>query len=753
MPDNQPPKQSYFKSVLARKLILYILLFGLPVTVLGASLQLSLDYKHDLEHLRYQIDQIETSQLPSVITGLWVADQTEIGIKLQEILSLPNIQYLEIRTALGELVADAGGQKSKNIVARSFPLRHTFRGQEVDLGYLYVEATIDGIRHKMGSNILIRLLAMGIEIFLVALFIFLVFYLLIGRDLKVLADYTSNLDSENLDLPLRLRRSETRQQPDELDLVASSLNKMRTNLLLEINKLKEAEARIAEGKAEFAAIFNSIKDALVFVDPQRRIIMINPAFTTIFGYQFAEIAGQTTEFFYADPEAYKEQGQGKYNHDAEDREPVYETDYRRQDGTVFTGETLGIKVRNKDGEVIGFLGVIRDITEKKRTLAEKADLETNLRQAYKMEALGTMAGGIAHDFNNLLAIILGNVDFALDDLPAEHPSRYSVEQVLAAAIRARDLVKQILYFSRQKKNIAIPLKPQLMVKETLKLLRSTTPATIAIIENIDPDCRAIKIDPTQFHQLVINLFTNAVHALAEKGQIEIGLWETELRPDDLQPNERLRPGPYARFSITDSGIGMDRETSERIFDPFFTTKEIGQGTGMGLSVVHGIVDSYGGMIRVSSEPGKGSTFDVYLPIVQDEEMLELSPATTALPGGTERILFIDDEEGLVLMGRRILEQLGYKVTSETSSLAALRTFKAAPDRFELLITDQSMPEMSGLELIAEILKIRADLPVILSTGYSTKVSSKNAAELGISALIMKPYEKKILAETIRRVLH
>jgi CheY-like chemotaxis protein len=198
---------------------------------------------------------------------------------------------------------------------------------------------------------------------------------------------------------------------------------------------------------------------------------------------------------------------------------------------------------------------------------------------------------------------------------------------------------------------------------------------------------------------------------------------------------------------------MDRETSERIFDPFFTTKEIGQGTGMGLSVVHGIVDSYGGMIRVSSEPGKGSTFDVYLPIVQDEEMLELSPATTALPGGTERILFIDDEEGLVLMGRRILEQLGYKVTSETSSLAALRTFKATPDRFELLITDQSMPEMSGLELIAEILKIRADLPVILSTGYSTKVSSKNAAELGISALIMKPYEKKILAETIRRVLH
>jgi PAS domain S-box-containing protein len=527
---------------------------------------------------------------------------------------------------------------------------------------------------------------------------------------------------------------------------------MRTNLLLEINKLKEAEARIAEGKAEFAAIFNSINDALVFVDPQRRIIMINPAFTTIFGYQFAEIAGQTTEFFYADPEAYKEQGQGKYNHDAEDQQPVYETDYRRQDGSVFVGETLGVKVRNRGGEVIGFLAIIRNINEKKLLLAEKAALEANLRQAYKMEALGTMAGGIAHDFNNILAIILGNVDFALEDIPAGHPSRYSMEQVLAAANRAKDLVRQILSFSRQKKRQAISLKPQIMVKETLKLLRSTTPATISIIENIDPECRSIKIDPTQFHQLIMNLFTNATYAMAEKGQIEIGLRETVLRPNDFQAAERPRPGPYARFSVTDSGIGMDRETIERIFDPFYTTKELGQGTGMGLSVVHGIIERYGGIIRVTSEPGKGSTFDVYFPIVKDEEMIAPSPVTATYPGGSERVLFVDDEKSLGLMGRRILEQLGYRVRVETGSLAALQTFKAAPDSFDLLITDQSMPEMSGLELIAEILKIRADLPVILSTGYSTKVSTENVAKLGISALVMKPYEKKILAETIRRVL-
>lgn len=752
MPDNQPTKQSYFKSVLARKLILYVLFFSLLVTVLGASLQLSLDYKRDLERLHYEIDRIETSQLPSMITSVWVADQTEIGLKLQEILSLPYIQYLEIRTAQGELVASAGVQQPENIIAKRFPLHHTFRGQEVDLGDFYVEATLADLRQKMGSKILIGLLTLGFEIFLVALFIFLIFYFLIGQDLKILADYTSNLDSENLDLPLRLKRSETRHQPDELDLVAASLNKMRTRLLLEINKLKKAEAKIAEGKAEFAAIFNSINDALVFVDLQRRVVMINPAFTTIFGYQFAEIAGQTTDFIYVDPESYKEQGRLRYNQDAEDRESVYENEYRRKDGTVFTGETLGAKVRNKDGEVIGFLGVIRDITEKKRTLAEKADLEANLRQAYKMEALGTMAGGIAHDFNNILTIILGNVDFALEGLPADHTSRESMTRVQDAAIRAKNLVSQILAFSRQQRRKAIPLKPQVLVTDSLKLLRSTTPTTISIVEFIDADCRTIMADPTQFQQLLMNLFANAVFAMDEKGPIEVSLQETELRPEDFHQDEGLRPGPYARLTVTDTGTGMDQETIARIFDPFYTTKDIGKGTGMGLSVVHGIVESYGGIIRVSSEPGKGSTFDVYFPIVEHEEIIAPAAAPAAIPSGTERVLLVDDEEGLVLLGRRILEQLGYKVTCETDSRAALQTFRDAPDSFDLLITDQSMPDMSGLELTAEILKIRADLPIILCSGYSTKVSAENAAELGISALVEKPYGKKILAEAIRRVL-
>jgi PAS domain S-box-containing protein len=753
MPDEQPPKQSYFQSVLARKLILYILLFSSLVTVLGASLQLFLIYKRDLAHLNYVVDQIKTSQLPSVINSVWVADQEEIDIKLQEILSLPDIRYLEIRDADDDkVIASAGEQDSENIISRKYRLSHDFRNREVELGHLYIEATVDGIYRNLLNRICITLLIMGVEIFVVALFIFLVFYLLIGRDLKILADYTSGLDLDHLDRPLNLHRSANGRQRDELDLVASSINKMRASLLREINKLKEAETRIAAGKAEFAAIFNSITDALLFVDQHRRIIMTNPAFTAIFGYQFTEIAGQTAQFLYADPEVFVAQGRTRYNPEAEDQQPVYETDYRRQDGSVFAGETLGVKVRNRGGEVIGFLAIIRNINEKKLLLAEKAALEANLRQAYKMEALGTMAGGIAHDFNNILAIILGNVDFALEDLPVGHPSRYSMEQVLAAANRAKDLVRQILSFSRQKKRQAISLKPQIMVKETLKLLRSTTPATISIIENIDPECRSIKIDPTQFHQLIMNLFTNATYAMAEKGQIEIGLRETVLRPNDFQADERPRPGPYARFSVTDSGIGMERETIERIFDPFYTTKEFGQGTGMGLSVVHGIVERYGGIIRVTSEPGKGSTFDVYFPIVKDEEMIAPSPVTATYPGGSERVLFVDDEKSLGLMGRRILEQLGYRVRVETGSLAALQTFKAAPDSFDLLITDQSMPEMSGLELIAEILKIRADLPVILSTGYSTKVSTENVAKLGISALVMKPYEKKILAETIRRVL-
>lgn len=751
MPDERGRSRPYFKSVLARRLIIFILLFSSIVTVLGTSLQLYLDFNDDRDQVNLVVDQIEASHVKSVTNGMWFADNALINVRLQEILSQPFIQYLEIK-ANGEIVARAGYQQSKNIIAREFPLNHPFQGQEIDLGRLYVEASLDGVYLRLKDRIYGDLLILGVEIFVVALFIFLLFYFLIGRNLQILADYTSNLDMDNLDQPLILKGTAA-SPPDELDMVASSINKMRTNLLLEIRKLKEAEGEIAKGRAEFAAIFNSITDALVFVDSKRRIVMINPAFTKTFGYQFAEVVGRTTEFFYLDHESYENQGLRRYNLNVStEGTPVYEARYRRKDGTVFDSETMGVKVSDENGVTLGFLGIMRDVTEKKKFLAEKEGLEANIRQACKMEALGTMAGGIAHDFNNTLAIILGNSEMALDDIPSGHPSRYSIEQALEAARRAKELVRQILFFSRQQQQKSLPLRPGSLVRETMKLLRSTTPTTISIVENLENNCGSIMIDPTQFHQLVMNLFTNAVFAMDEKGPIEVSLRETELYDEDFYPEEKRAPGRYVMLTVTDSGIGMDRDTIERIFDPFYTTKGLGLGTGMGLSVVHGIVESCGAIIRVESAPGQGSSFRVYFPVVAAGQEKELSEQTEPLPTGTEKLLFVDDEEGLIVMGSRILTRLGYTVICESCSTVALEIFKADPDSFDLLITDQSMPDMSGTELIAEILKVRPELPVILCTGYSTKVSAENAKDYGADELIMKPYEKKILAETIRKVL-
>jgi signal transduction histidine kinase/CheY-like chemotaxis protein len=399
----------------------------------------------------------------------------------------------------------------------------------------------------------------------------------------------------------------------------------------------------------------------------------------------------------------------------------------------------------------------RNITERKIVEKEKDILTDKLNQAQRMETVGILAGGIAHDFNNILTIIFGNAELAIEEISLGNPVRNSIEEVLKASIRAKDLVRQILTFSRKDKTKFIPIKPQSLIKETLKLLRSTTPTTISIIQDISDDCGAIMTDITQFHQVIMNLFGNAVQAMSEKGEVTISLKEVNINSNDfnnfsiMSRHSMKNPGAFARFSVGDTGSGIDQEIIEQIFDPFFTTKQIGEGTGMGLSVVHGIVESQGGFITVESEKDKGSTFNVFIPITQKEEILKVEESSL-LQTGTERILLVDDEESLLVMAKRMLEGLGYKVTSQSSSNKALETFKSNPAHFDLLMTDQSMPNLSGTELIAEVLKVRPDMPIILCSGYSTKVSEENYEKTSNNMYLSKPYSKKLLSETVRKVL-
>ncbi len=393
-----------------------------------------------------------------------------------------------------------------------------------------------------------------------------------------------------------------------------------------------------------------------------------------------------------------------------------------------------------------------DVSDRKRAEEAKEKLESQLRQNQKIESLGTLAGGIAHEFNNILGIIIGNTELALSNISEPYTARSNLDEIRTASLRARDVVRQLLAFSRKTMDVLRPLRLSIVVKEALKLIRSSLPATIEIRQNISVESDTVNADPTQINQVLINLCTNASHAMQEKdGILEVNLENIVLSEKDLANYHDLSTGAYVRLSVHDTGIGMLPETLVRIFDPFFTTKEVGQGTGMGLSVVHGIVKDHGGDISVHSAPGKGTTVHVLFPVI--EGMVESDKGLNEpTPRGTERILFVDDEKSIVFAAKHNLEDLNYTVITETDPMHALDIIREEPQKFDLLITDETMPMMTGDKLAKAVLAIRPEIPVILCTGYSERISEEKAQEIGISAFLMKPVVKHALAKTIRQVL-
>ena len=399
---------------------------------------------------------------------------------------------------------------------------------------------------------------------------------------------------------------------------------------------------------------------------------------------------------------------------------------------------------NNDGS-ISSMNVLRDITEFKK-------MEAQVQQSQKMESIGTLAGGIAHDFNNILFPILGHTQMLMDDIPDDSPFKESLKEIYVSALRAKDLVQQILAFSRQESSELKLMKMQPIIKEALKLIRSTIPTTISINQNIQPDCGAVKANPTQVHQIVMNLATNAYHAMENNGgELKVSLKAVELSQQDLIHTD-LTPGKYACMTISDTGIGITKDVIDKIFEPFFTTKEKGKGTGMGLSVVHGIIKTMSGEIVVDSELGKGTEFHVYLPIAESAFKIEESQIKEPIRGGDERILLVDDEEVILKMETQALERLGYQITSRASSIDALEAFKANPNKFDLVITDMAMPNLTGDKLAVELIKIRPDIPILLCTGFSEAITEEKIKSMGIKDLLLKPIIIKDLARKIREVL-
>ena len=381
------------------------------------------------------------------------------------------------------------------------------------------------------------------------------------------------------------------------------------------------------------------------------------------------------------------------------------------------------------------------------------ELEAQLQHACKMVNIGTLSGGIAHNFNNILGIIIGNTEIAMMDIPKWNSAHHNLSEIQKACLQARDVVKQILAFSRQSQQEMKPVKISPIIKDSIKLLRSSIPTTIEIRQNISSKSDTINADPTQIYQILLNLCTNAAHAMRENGGIlEVSLENNKLDEEDAARYNDLPPGDYLRLTVSDTGHGIEPDILDRIFDQYFTTKDVDEETGMGLAVINGIVRNHNGEITVYSKPGKGATFHVYFPLAE-EEIVEETDTEESVPTGIECILFIDDEKALVNLGRQILGRLGYSVISRTSSSEALELFRKNPNQFDVIVTDMTMPNMTGIDLAKKLMKIRSDIPIILCTGFNEKIDEAKAMEMGISAFVMKPIIMRDIANKIREVLN
>jgi len=430
-----------------------------------------------------------------------------------------------------------------------------------------------------------------------------------------------------------------------------------------------------------------------------------------------------------------------------------EVEYFCKDHSTVWAEIDASFLLDEKGKPTGILGVSRNIIDRKQAEYEKDLLETKLKQKYKMEAIGTMAGGIAHDFNNILGIILGNTELATYDLPSSHPACQPLEEIKTASFRGKEVVMQLLNYARKTGHQKEAVKIIPIVKEALKSLRVTVASNIEIHSEISEFPDMVVADPIQIHQVVLNLCKNAAQAMSgEKGILEIKLTTTFIEEKSSKTFRRLLPGKYILLIVKDTGHGIPHNIFDRVFDPYFTTKEIGQGSGMGLSIVHGIVKNIGGEIQVSSQLKEGTTFEIFFPAVTVENIDKDETPVEMVVHGKERILIVDDEEQIVDFWTQLLGKMGYKVTGSTSGTEILKKFRLHPDEYDLVITDMAMSEITGDKLAEKILKIRGDIPIILCTGYSDNINMEKAKEIGIKAFLMKPIGKNELAKTIRDVI-
>ena len=531
----------------------------------------------------------------------------------------------------------------------------------------------------------------------------------------------------------------------------------------DITDRKRAEEALRESEWLFSQTFEQSTTSMCLYKPDGTILKINLEFSKMFGVEEKKIID--SGYNVLKDQAAMDAGiiplLKEIFHEKKSR--TWKTDFDIAVASDSTGtptsrpekifiEVFGYPVVNRKGELEFVVLQHYDMTDRRRAEEEKKKLTFQLQQSQKMEAVGTLAGGIAHEFNNVLAIILGNAELAMDDIPEWNPAKESLGEIRTASIRAKEVVRQILSFARKTMTALKPLDINTIVKESLKLMRASIPAMIDIQSDIPPEPKMILGDPTEIHQIIINLCTNAAHAMKETGGVlELRVSEVTLDEETASRYEDLSPGDFVKLTVEDNGEGIPPDVTKKVFEPYFTTKEFGAGSGMGLAVVYGIVKKCKGDITIDSTVGKGTTVEVLFSEIKEKAPAEV-PKESRLPMGDERILLVDDDSSIVNMIRLMLERFGYTVSAMTDSAKALALFQTNPDGFDLVITDMSMPKMSGTQLAGELIEVRKDIPILLCTGHSDIVDEKKARAMGIKGFAMKPLDKSELAKAVRAAL-
>jgi PAS domain S-box-containing protein len=552
----------------------------------------------------------------------------------------------------------------------------------------------------------------------------------------------------------------------------------------DVTEKRHVQDELRRSEEKFRSAFANAAIGFSMATPDGRFVDANAAFCSLTGHEIDELRELTIpQLIHPDDQ---EENMGQLNRmlDGEIQSFVVENRYLRGDGNLVWVRKSTSLVRDGKSEPIFVITLVEDITYRKqaeealertrdeleirvqertaelqeayeslqREMEERKRAESMLRQAQKIEALGTLAGGIAHDFNNILAAIIGFSEIIKDRAPKDSRDHHLAGRIHAAGLRGRELVKQMLTFSRRTEEEKKPVLLSSIIRESMRLLRASIPSTIAMETNIKREPGLILGDPAQVSQVLMNLATNAAFAMRENGgTLTVGLSDVTLSPSDSDIHS-IVPGSYLKLTVTDTGTGMAPEVIDRAFDPFFTTKKVGEGTGLGLSVVLGIVEQAHGHIRVESTPGRGTTFTILFPMIPKEAAEAGSTKDATLPSGNERILFVDDEVALVEMGEEVLSELGYEVTCRSGSREALALFKEDPSGFDLVITDQTMPGMTGIQLAVEILSIRPGMPILLCTGFSHNVNQEAARSVGVKGFMFKPLTKEEIANAVRVVL-